>query len=199
MQQRLLDTRFVALLGYLADNFGRLNTLNLSLQGSHANIFTMYERIKAFKGKLSLWKQAAESGDITMFCIFNDFIIEQNLGFNSIKDVIVQHLQDLEDQFEAYFPNDSAKEIEKLLWIKNPFLVDVDNTNLSMKHKEDLLEIQTDSTINGKFNSLLIEIFWLELNNEYTDLSQNAIIILFYLFIFKTIFSTQTYRCCLQQ
>ncbi|XP_068201439.1 protein FAM200A-like [Palaemon carinicauda] len=41
---------------YLADIYGHLNDLNLSMQGTFANNIDCTEKVEAFKKKISLWK-----------------------------------------------------------------------------------------------------------------------------------------------
>ncbi|XP_068240038.1 protein FAM200C-like [Palaemon carinicauda] len=51
------DEIFILSLSYLADIFGHLNYLNLSMQGMFANNIDCTEKVEAFKKKLSLWKR----------------------------------------------------------------------------------------------------------------------------------------------
>jgi len=46
---------WLAHVAYLADVFEQLNTLNMSMQGRGNNIFEQYDKIDAFKKKISVW------------------------------------------------------------------------------------------------------------------------------------------------
>ena len=52
LENLLTDVMWIAKLAYLADIFSHLNDLNISLQGNHTNIFTLRNKIDAFKKKL---------------------------------------------------------------------------------------------------------------------------------------------------
>jgi len=56
----------------LADIFGKLNDLNMSLQGK-CNIFTFQDKIVAFIKKLTIWKNITESGKLEMFTATDAF------------------------------------------------------------------------------------------------------------------------------
>ena len=57
---------------YLADIFGKLNDLNISLQGK-CNIFTFQDKIVAFIKKLAIRKNITESGNVEMFTATDAF------------------------------------------------------------------------------------------------------------------------------
>jgi hypothetical protein len=84
----------------------KLNELNTSLQGETANILLLHNKITAFAKKISIWKQKVVNGNIDMFPLTNDFIEENELGLEVIKNVILSHLTALVTQFEKYFPVD---------------------------------------------------------------------------------------------
>ena len=53
-QKLLSDDKWVAKVAYLADVFSLLNELNISLQGQLKDVFTVQDKIKAFRKKLPL-------------------------------------------------------------------------------------------------------------------------------------------------
>ena len=63
----LESDEFVQSVAYIADVMHHLNELNLSLQGQQINVVTAYEKVKAFKLKLSLWSRRIEKGNLANF------------------------------------------------------------------------------------------------------------------------------------
>jgi hypothetical protein len=49
LSEHFLDEKWLAILGYLADIFEKLNCLNLSLQEKNTNILFLSEKINAYK------------------------------------------------------------------------------------------------------------------------------------------------------
>ena len=95
---------FSTYLAYRADIFETLNKLNKKLQGPRSNIIVHTDAINAFVAKLKLWSQQANNDNFASFHrlteITGDYF-EQNL-----KDDIISHLQNLQNEFERYFPRD---------------------------------------------------------------------------------------------
>jgi hypothetical protein len=65
--EHLLDEEWMAKLAYMADIFSLLNELNISLQGFCTNIFTLRNKMDAFKKKLAFWDSRVQEEDIEMF------------------------------------------------------------------------------------------------------------------------------------
>ena len=70
------------------------------------NILTANNKIEAFKKKLKHWVGLLESGKMDMFSELNDFL-ENELSQNTVKQSILNHLQDLTQWFDKYFPEDT--------------------------------------------------------------------------------------------
>ena len=69
----------------LSDIFEKLNDLNLSLQGENLNVFTLIFKIEAFTKKISTWLQKVANSSYEMFTCMEDFIQENELGFDAMK------------------------------------------------------------------------------------------------------------------
>ena len=69
----LSDPRWVCALAYLAGIFDKLNTLNLSLQGSNNNILNISDKIAGFQRKLERWATRVNEGNIDI--LFLPFFI----------------------------------------------------------------------------------------------------------------------------
>ena len=114
--------KFSRYLGYLADIFETLNQLNKKLQGPESNVIVHTDAINAFVAKLKLWSQRANNDNFASFhCLTgitgDDF--EQNL-----KEDIISHLQNLQNEFERYFPEISTSNV-LIKVARNPFLCTV--------------------------------------------------------------------------
>ncbi|XP_064416286.1 zinc finger BED domain-containing protein 5-like [Latimeria chalumnae] len=161
------NTRWVSLLAYLADIFERLNSLNVSLQGRNANVFTAHDRIAAFMNKLELWSSRVKHGSVCMFPTLED-VMQQcgDLSFDSIQGIIVQHLGGLQEQFHEYFPEVGKDKGDQ--WIRNPFTFKPKPTdNLSSKEEESLIDLSSDKELQHRFSQIPIADFWLSLGCEF--------------------------------
>ena len=93
--------KFSTYSAYLADIFETLNQLNKKLQGPGSNKIVHTDAINAFVAKLKLWSQRANNDNFASFHRLTDITgddFEQNL-----KEDIISHLQNLQNQFEQYF------------------------------------------------------------------------------------------------
>ena len=96
-------------LAYLADIFEALNRLNKKLQGPGSNIIVQTDVINAFVAKLNLWIQRAKNDNFASFHRLTEITgdnFEQNL-----KEDIIDHLQNLQDEFLRYFPEMNTSSI----------------------------------------------------------------------------------------
>ena len=115
-----LNDDWVLKLCYLSEIFGKLNDLNISLQGKKCNIYTFKDRIEAFIKKLTIWKNRTDDGNLEMFAATDDYLTEKNLSNLMIVKVIVGHLKSLQTHFRQYFPTDIDP--GKECWIREPFV-----------------------------------------------------------------------------
>ncbi len=68
------DAKWLTDLAYLSDNFDRLNTLNLSLQGPNSSLLTMSDKIVGFVRKLERWRGQVDGGNLDMFPTLDEFL-----------------------------------------------------------------------------------------------------------------------------
>lgn len=81
---------------------------------------------------------------------------------------------DFQRIFLDYFPAQS----ENFDWVQNPFIEYCDTFQLQMKEREEHIEISTDFTLKSIFIAGDILNFWLQIYNQYLELSKRAIKIL---------------------
>ena len=86
----------------MADIFTILNELNTSFQGPNKTIFNMLDKIAAFKLKLDVRIRRAGRGEIEIFEELHQFVTARWKNVNA--GVIIEHLTNLRQRFEDYFP-----------------------------------------------------------------------------------------------
>uniref|UniRef100_A0A3B4Y6R1 HAT C-terminal dimerisation domain-containing protein n=1 Tax=Seriola lalandi dorsalis TaxID=1841481 RepID=A0A3B4Y6R1_SERLL len=118
------DTKFTVKLAYLCDIFSLLNH----------NIFLVADKVQAFKRKLALWTKRAQEKRMDMFPLF---------------DSVSQHLSQLAEKFDEYFPEDPRE--------------------------GHLLEVSTDSTLKLQWGKLDLGSFWIAVSKEYPCLALRAV------------------------
>ena len=164
---------FSTYLAYLADIFKTLNQLNKKLQGPGSNIIVHTDAINAFVAKLKLWTQRANNDNFTSFhrlteITGNDF--EQNL-----KEDIISHLQNLQNEFERYFPEINTSSILMKV-ARNFFVCKVEDVPEAIQ--EEFIELTNDSFAKDEFHTCNLEEFWVKIQRCYPRLGIHALNIL---------------------
>ncbi|XP_068232174.1 protein FAM200C-like [Palaemon carinicauda] len=161
------DEIFILSLSYLADIFGHLNDLNLSMQGMFANNIDCTKKVEAFKKKISLWKRRIQGGNVGSFPI-----LDEKHGDKTIQPMLVEnivaHLSLLETTMAQYFPMDHSFPE----WIQQPFLADMDDDD---NLKEELIDLQVNQGCQTKFRTLPLSGFWCDQLVAYPGLAKAAL------------------------
>ena len=113
------DKNWLYKICYLSDIFEKLNDLNLSLQGENSNVFTLIFKIEAFMKKISIWLQNVANSSYEIFTCMEDFIQENELGFDATKPLVINHLKNLKTHFEKFFMPEL--DASQFYWVQNPF------------------------------------------------------------------------------
>jgi uncharacterized membrane protein len=66
LHAKITDNVFISKLAYLADFFGEINLLNISLQGNMTNILTAQDKVASFLRKLQLYQRRAAVEDFSI-------------------------------------------------------------------------------------------------------------------------------------
>lgn len=166
------DDIWLQTLAYLADIFSKINSLNLSLQGSNINVYIVQDRIESFIKKLNFWETCFNSNQTECFDTLHDYLVENQLSLDeNVKNMVKEHLRGLGKTFREYFPAMSNNNN----WIRNPFEDStISESTLSVNEKEQLLEISTDFQLQKSYKSLSLIGFWLSLK-EFAVLANKAI------------------------
>lgn len=116
LAEHLTDPGSVTKLAYLSSIFEKLNRLNMSLQGKNTSILSLNDKVQAFVRKVERWREWVETGRIDLFTKLDEFLEENSLSVNMVRESITDHLQSLLDHFTyKYFPEEGTQ--EKHDWI----------------------------------------------------------------------------------
>ncbi|XP_008061971.1 SCAN domain-containing protein 3 [Carlito syrichta] len=175
--QLFKDVNWTARLAYLSDIFSIFNDLNVSMQGKNATCFSMADKVEGQKQKLDAWKNRISTNCYDMFHNLTTIINEvgNNLDIAHLRKVISEHLTNLLECFEFYFPSNEDPRIGNS-WIQNPFLSLKGNLNLTVTLQDKLLKLATDEGLKTNFdNTASLPSFWIKIKNEYPELAEIAL------------------------
>ncbi|XP_043914064.1 zinc finger BED domain-containing protein 5-like [Protopterus annectens] len=152
------------------------STLLLHTENSSITIFNVSDKIESMIKKIDFWRSCLENGQTEVFESLHNFLSENKLNLSrEIRKKINEHLNGLKSDFQKYFP----KLEEEIYWISNPFEEQyVQAAKLSVKEKEKLIELSTDSTLNAEFKGHFLINFWANISREYEQLSDKALLLL---------------------
>ena len=167
------DKIWVAKLAYLCDIFNLLNELNLSLQGKLTTVFKLADKVAAFKAKLDLWGRRVNKGILDMFQTLAE-IFDETEPEHSFIQLVDGHLSLLLKEFERYFPNSKDPRTSKE-WIRNPFVNKPEESNLSLKEEEQLLDISNDGSLKTTFETVTLPMFWIQVMADHPDIATTAL------------------------
>ncbi|XP_047591129.1 SCAN domain-containing protein 3 isoform X1 [Lutra lutra] len=175
--QLFRDVNWTAGLAYLSDIFSIFNDLNVSMQGKNATCFSMADKIEGQKQKLEAWKNRVSADCYDMFHNLTTVIQEvgNDLDVVHLRKVISEHLTNLLDCLELYFPSKEDPRVGNS-WIQNPFLPPKDNLDLTVTLQDNLLKLAADEGLKTNFeNTASLASFWIKVKNEYPELAEVAL------------------------
>lgn len=111
------DEQFLMKLAYLSDVFGKLNELNLQLQGKDKHLPHLADKITAFIRKLDVWGRHLDEGNTAAFENLHEISETSTSGATTVIPCIKLHISTLTQLFQKYFPNNSMQ----YDWIIDPF------------------------------------------------------------------------------
>jgi hypothetical protein len=168
------NDNFLVKLAYLVEIFGKLSSLNKSMQGSQMHPLVQKDKVKAFIKKLNLWKSNLQKNELDMFSLLKDFWATANI--ETSKNLFIEHLDGLVLHFSNYFKD---LDFSKFLWVQNPFIDNEDDEfELTTIEKEKLIELSCDSLLKQKFQNETLIQFWMNLSGEYEYLYYKAMQVL---------------------
>jgi hypothetical protein len=91
------------------------------------------------------------------------FVTSSEVDFtHKLKSIFEEHVTQLSDLFEKYFPED----MEKFAQILDPLTAKAPSEFTSAQEK-NLIELPSDKTLTTKFDSMEITEFWITVKDEY--------------------------------
>nr|XP_055067936.1 zinc finger BED domain-containing protein 5-like [Misgurnus anguillicaudatus] len=140
------DEQFLMKLAYLSDVFGKLNELNLQLQGRDKHIPHLADKITAFIRKLEVWGRHLDQGNTDAFENLSETSETSTSGATPVIPCIKQHISKLTELFQKYFPNNS---------VQYDWIIDLFNTSepadISSAEVDQFIEMTSDSTFRLRF------------------------------------------------
>ncbi|GFT76191.1 protein ZBED8 [Nephila pilipes] len=145
--------------------------MNAEHEGPDTTIMDATEKLQAFLSKMSVWKIRIQNGIYANFQMLDEFIFENgsrqdSLLLNNLKDEICEHLEVLQVSFEKYFNLDEITKKDEL-WIRNPFLCDIDCIEDMDLAKDELIDLKTKSLLKMDFDTKTLGEFWSSLREAY--------------------------------
>ncbi len=174
LRDRMHDWGWLCKLAYLADVFGHLNNLNLSLQGKQVSVFHVQDKVSAMIAKLKLWHRRLSCGELESFPCLHELVINSKEDLDSdVLETMKQHVEGLHQGLRDYFPEQDGS----FEWIRDPFNVSTQTVanNLSNAEEEQLLELASDGFSKLQFQQNTLPSFWLRIHSEYPSVSQKAV------------------------
>ena len=150
-------------LAYLADIYGKINELNLSLQGRQKTMIETVSSVRAFQEKIKLWMSKFTNGHFYIFPTLNSVIDNDDIrrGLTKVeKCCIINHLEKLGSSFSAYFKYDDIN----YDWIVSPFTSKIESVPDSLQ--DDVIDLKNDLTLKPVFESSKYLDFWLKMVSD---------------------------------
>ncbi|XP_068208336.1 zinc finger BED domain-containing protein 5-like [Palaemon carinicauda] len=144
--------------------------------GRLEGIVTSVNKLKGFQRKLKSWKSAVQKDDVSNFPSLQQ---PGYKGLGTVKNLILNHLEQLREAVDKYFPSLST---EKLDWIVSPFeLADMaEELDFTAIECDEFLDMSANSTLKVKFekSDVTLAAFRQETLGEYLNLAKKAISLL---------------------
>jgi hypothetical protein len=104
------------------------------------SVFTS-DRNASFHRKLEFWKKYVEKGQYGRFQTLNDVLIETKSSLEeTIYGSIVQHLIDLRQAIQKYFPSST----DDAAWARNPYCASEKPNGMCVQNYDCLMDITFD-------------------------------------------------------
>ncbi|XP_050985391.1 zinc finger BED domain-containing protein 5 [Labeo rohita] len=167
------DEQFLMKLAYLSDLFGKLNELNLQLQGKDKHLPHLADKITAFIRKLDVWGRHLDEGNTAAFENLHEISETSTSGATTVIPCIKLHISTLTQLFQKYFPNNSMQ----YDWIIDPFNTPAP-ADFSSAEEDQYIEMTSDSTFRLRFPAQTLSEFWLGVEKEYPLIGQRSLAVL---------------------
>ena len=117
------NEEFVVMLACLADVFGHLNDMNLSLQGHDMIVSDVKDKLAGLTARMGVWQARIKVGSTTSFLLLEERLKMKSIDLpDNIKTCIIEHLEIVSTEFRSYF-NDNTLLVS---WYRHPFNIEID-------------------------------------------------------------------------
>ena len=131
------------------------------------------DAINAFVVKLNLLRQRAKNNNFALFHRLTEITGDD---FNKIlKEDIISHLRNLQDEFEQYFPEINTGSILMKV-ARSPLIHKVEDVPEAIQ--KEFTELTNDSFAKDEFHSCKLEEFWVKMQHCYSRIGVQALNIL---------------------
>ncbi|XP_037787434.1 general transcription factor II-I repeat domain-containing protein 2-like [Penaeus monodon] len=162
------STEWMQDLAFMVDVTEHLNNLNKMLQGRSKVVMQYYDSICAFKLKLLLWETQLAGGDAAHFPCLKDVCATQHAAdMRRFKDKITGLLREFEQRFQIF------GELEKDFKVFCS-LFSVSASYLPINIQLEIIDLQCDSDLKGKFATAGLDTFYQHLLPGYPNLTALA-------------------------
>lgn len=143
---------------FASDVFEKLNELNATLQGKGLFAHEMLRHVRSFQTKIGLFARQAGEGKFYHFPLLGKQKVPANVS-SKIRD----HLLSLEEELTRRFQDFKKVEPEFNL-LSYPFTVEIDTVPEDLQL--ELIDMQSDHTLRGMFNSVTLTEFYKSLSSD---------------------------------
>ena len=170
---QLPNEEFVVMLSHMANVFGHLNDMKLSLQGRDVTVSDVKDKLAGITARIGFWQTRIKIGFSTSFPLFERCPKMNMIDLpDNIKTCIIEHLEIVSAEFRSYFSDD----ILHVSWYRDQFNTEIDP---NAKEAEELAEFKVLNAMKLAFNNKTDDSsFWLSLHDSCPLLSKKASVIL---------------------
>lgn len=154
----LCNTEWLCDFAFAVDILTHMNELNVKLQGKDQFVHEMYNNVRAFKAKLNLFSRQLSNKSFTHL----PTLATQKDAPQHVKKYITS-LEDLHREFCRRF-SDFEKIDKSLQLVSCP--LSQDSETAPQELQLELIDLQCDSVLKEKFNSLKLNEFYASLSEE---------------------------------
>ncbi|CAL9692766.1 unnamed protein product [Knipowitschia caucasica] len=155
-------------LAFLVDITEHLNNLNKMLQGRKKVVTQFSDNIHAFKLKLTLWEMQLANGNPAHFpCLRDVCVTRPDADMKLYKDKIAGLLREFEKRFQVFGELETEFSV-----FRSPFTVKA--SDLPVEIQLEIIDLQCDADLKGKFASVGLDRFYQYLLPGYPKLTALA-------------------------
>ncbi|XP_012584671.1 PREDICTED: general transcription factor II-I repeat domain-containing protein 2 isoform X2 [Condylura cristata] len=146
-------------LAFLVDMTMHLNTLNISLQGHSQIVTQMYDLIRAFLAKLSLWETHLARNNLAHFPTLRSVSKNENDGLKYIPKIV-----ELKTEFQSRLSDFKLYERELTLF-SSPFSMKIESVQEALQM--EVIDLQCNTVLKAKYDKVGVPEFYKYLWSSY--------------------------------